>query len=274
MIEAELHGKSGDEDRLTSAVLGLLQYVPVVPFWCEVLDQARSLANQSFVECCRGEGIDICAAGATDYLQCCFWPSFKDNRGAHEPDVLVVLPGLTRPVVFLIEVKLWSEKSSVGKDDQLIRYLACLRDDDRVRELTRIKTDYLPAGLIYLTPFFKRDDIEDAVASAGKHFPELVDEWVARHLFLMQWQDIHDTASTMTDCPPPFGAMLERAATYLVTRGLRFFCGFDHPIVPERSALLSASRFYLSSVSFKGFRIRTHRSVTEHDGMFYRGVRS
>lgn len=233
MIEAELHGKTPDgyrdvEDLLTSAVLGLLQYVPVHPFWEMLFRRARNLAGRSFVDVYP----DFSSADQLDFV---FWPNHEDYG---EPDLLAYARvGEKRALAFIIEVKLWSGKSSTGPDDQLARYLKTL--DDRTW-LEEKRPSFLSdhevkvAGLIYLTVSPGEQDLRDSIKVAASSCPDAEDR-----LFALQWHDVHKTAMGCLE-DYPFKYMLARAAEVLARRGLVFFDGFDNvspPILEENSGL-------------------------------------
>ena len=130
MIEAELRGKvSSDlqyvEDLLTSAVFGLLQYVPPSIFWPVVLTRAESCKGKPFVERCKELGAHIPNYEKVDVN---FWPV---HQGFGQPDLLLVFSGGNQlSLCFIIEAKLWASKSGREQQDQLNRYLAALKDSE------------------------------------------------------------------------------------------------------------------------------------------------
>jgi hypothetical protein len=127
MLLAEIHGKyaeviEANEDYLTSAVFGHLRLVPQNELWRALFEAARSVdgSNVSLME-------ELAAAGVTLAIDCVpkmlFWPM----TSCGEPDILVHFSSSSgRPVVIVIEVKLYAQKSSVGEDDQLCRYFNLL----------------------------------------------------------------------------------------------------------------------------------------------------
>jgi hypothetical protein len=132
MLLAEIRGHASEdvenkEDYLTSAVFGHLRYLPPKVFWQDLFSRASTLPSSGEATSLdqmafrRGQSISNYS-----HLQIHFWP-FHPIYG--EPDILLTFTGDNlEPLVVIIEVKLWSEKSSEGEKDQLAKYLALLDD--------------------------------------------------------------------------------------------------------------------------------------------------
>ena len=132
MLIAEIRGHASldveqNEDYLTSAVFGHLRYLPPMVFWQELFSRAWSFPSSggatSLVQTFFKNGPSL---SNYSHLEIHFWP-FHPTYG--EPDMLLTFTGdKLEPLVIIIEVKLWSEKSSEGEKDQLAKYLALLDD--------------------------------------------------------------------------------------------------------------------------------------------------
>jgi len=248
MIEAELRGKvlrgqlQDDEDFLTSAVFGLLQYVPPSIFWTEVLTRAKSCEGKPFVERCKELGAHIANYEKMDVY---FWPV---HQTFGEPDLLFVFSGGDQPpLCYIIEAKLWSNKSGREEQDQLNRYLAVLKDSRWLDKVTGFRGRVALPGLIYLTPRASWVELYDSI----KHAP---DHPIAESsLFLLQWQDILEVARQVSPQAGKLGqAMLTRIADFLGHRGLAYFRGFIHLPLEDFTAM--EAHFYSSTkTGFSGF---------------------
>jgi len=164
MIQAELRGKLGHdgtrahdraEDLLTSAVFGLLRYLPLKEGLLSLLARARPVRQGNDGLAVRAEPRWIELDGVT-HAELIFWPDFG-NFG--EPDLLIQLRNADRLVhLVLIEAKLFSPKSGTAEaeeaerdqsldtpsPDQLVKYWQGLRQ----RALAANQPE---CSLIYLT---------------------------------------------------------------------------------------------------------------------------
>lgn len=262
MIEAELHGKGvsvlrQQEDLLTSAVLGLLQYVPVDPFWTNLLERAKSLSGESFLARCAERGAHL---SACERLEVLFWPSHQEYG---EPDVLVIARAAGGPsVAFAIEAKLWAQKSGSGQHDQLNRYLRALDDVSWLAAVGHIHGQCVRPALVYLTPRTAASEVEESVEKAE---PQLL---AARRLFMLQWQDLYEAAREVrNELDAPWRQMLDRTAAFLERWGLRYFDGFS--FLKDLPDLHKCGRFYASGSRFLGFGQVLEETVTTQDAAFY-----
>lgn len=247
MIEAELRGKvSSDlqdvEDLLTSAVFGLLQYVPPSIFWAAVLTRAKSCKGEPFVERCKELGAHIPSYKKVNVN---FWPV---HQSFGEPDLLLVFSGGDQPpLCFIIEAKLWATKSGREQQDQLNRYLAALKDYEWLGDVTGFRGPVVLPGLIYLTARAAWSELYDSI----EHAPDrVVTEF---SLFLLQWQDILEVArQVFPQADEPQRAMLTRIGDFLEHRGLAYFRGFSY--LPLEDFTAKKAHFYSpAEAGFSGF---------------------
>ena len=208
MLVAALRGKSvpdfdNVEDCLTSIVFEHLRYLPPNIFWPELFRYSLSLQNQSLGTYFRDSSIDLLAY---DHLSLDFWPRLE---GGNEPDLILRFTGLnTKPLLLVIEVKLWSGKSGVGEDDQLVRYMAA------AQHLAH-KEGALFAGVIYLSPVNSVEEVGTSWAIAkvrGLDAP----------LWRLQWQDVLAALRTTRCETQPYKMVIEDVARFLE------YCGFEH----------------------------------------------
>jgi len=109
MLQALLYGKLSQEqenleDLLTSSVFGILEYLPPATGLIPILQLAR-FSDGSVDSVFFTMGLQI--------LKIEFWPTYSVEAGSTEPDVVIWAqePSGQRHIV-LVEVKLWSSKSS------------------------------------------------------------------------------------------------------------------------------------------------------------------
>ena len=292
MIEAELRGKvSSDlqyvEDLLTSAVFGLLQYVPPSIFWPVVLTRAESCKGKPFVERCKELGAHIPNYEKVDVN---FWPV---HQGFGQPDLLLVFSGGNQlSLCFIIEAKLWASKSGREQQDQLNRYLAALKDSEWLGKVTGFRGPVALPGLIYLTPRAAWLELYDSI----EHAPDYLA--AESSLFLLQWQDILEVArQVFSHTNEPQRTMLRHIADFLEHRGLNYFRGFSHlPLEddtgmeahfysPVKAGFSGFTEMPLQAMSpvelsfytpkrastFGGFTVEPLKQVTAMDTVFYGG---
>ena len=220
MLLAEIHGKRLDaardaEDYLTSAVFGHLRYVPPAYFWGELFAAVKSLPDKNGNETTLQAAIGADAFTFTE-LTLHFW---KNHPTLGEPDLILVFEGGSQPpLVVLIEVKLWAEKSGFGEYDQLARYLRILDDLGKVGV-------HVPSAanrfLIYLTPRESSAEVKESLAESTH--PDLD----RSRLFRLQWQDVLLAAKrSVRFTPEPTKTILTDVAAFLGRLGLEYFDGF------------------------------------------------
>jgi hypothetical protein len=232
MIEAELRGKvpselQDDEDLLTSAVFGLLQYVPPSIFWPAVLMRAKSSKGKPFIKRCKELGADV---SDYDKVNAYFWPGHKKFG---EPDLLLVFSGGDqRPLCFIIEAKLGANKSGREEQDQLNRYLTVIEDSRWLGKVTGSQAPVVLPGLIYLTPRAAWLELHDSIKHAPNHLA------AQSKLFLLQWQDILEVArEVFPQVDEPQRSMLSHIADFLEHRGLAYFRGFSRLPLEDITAI-------------------------------------
>lgn len=245
MLEAELRGKmpeevADNEDLLTSAAFGLLKYVPPSVFWPAMLNRAKSRSGMSFTTKLKLSGVQI---NSYDKITLHFWPGHARHG---QPDILIVLQGGGQlPLFFIIEVKLWSQKSGHGLKDQLSQYLQALDDFQWLRDKSQLGEPFLTSGVIYLTPRVAWDEIDESIECAGNP------QRAKNDLFNLQWQDVSETARSLSSSVrEPYDGMLMDVARLLEYKGLQHFYGFTELSVPM---LLPVLRFYPEKQHFGGF---------------------
>jgi hypothetical protein len=248
MLLAEIHGHAlreveRNEDYLTSAVFGHLRYIPPRIFWEEFFGRAKRLPcdgdERSLAEYVAKQGPRISEFST---LEVHFWPS---HPKLGQPDMLLhFAKSGARSVVILIEVKLWSEKSGTGEDDQLVRYLRVLNDLPAV--VPRLPKDPI-AALVYLTPRESAEEIRSSVACCNAEVnPGL--------LFRAQWQDLLVAVSRALPGADRLSELVLRdISLFLRKRGLEYFNGFgEEPSLPFFK--VDDSLFYRPEGVFEGFR--------------------
>jgi hypothetical protein len=221
MLLAEIHGKrfpeaEGQEDWLTSAVFGNLRLIHPPVFWPSLFRRAISAdaPDVSLESELSRMGTQL---NGYKRLETVFW---KDCGKYGEPDLLLRFTGDTLdPLIVLMEIKLNSTKSGIGKDDQLAKYLALL--DDRA-----VLPDWKFAGahcyLIYLTQTFAKLELEDSVLASGKSD-------AARRMFGLEWRDVLEVASSEAHGDN----LLLEVAEFLKGRGFEAFRGMRQSALPS-----------------------------------------
>jgi hypothetical protein len=248
MLVAEKHGKvlaeaQNHEDYLTSSVFGHLRYVPPQEFW----DALFGRAIASTPEETQFTKVIPNAINEYEKLEAMFW---RMSQKHGEPDLILRFSRDDMPsLIVIIEVKLSSDKSGVGENDQLVKYMRLLD------ELPSIDIKTNPDDLrflIYLTPRNSLNEINDSLNSC-----ECPSEFRDRILRL-QWQDVLEVArSESKRCSEPSATILSDVADFLCKRGLEYFDGFrEHldfsPDECDGSFYASTSRV---AESFSGFEL-------------------
>jgi hypothetical protein len=221
MLLAEINGHvleaaSGDEDYLTSAVFGHLRYIPPTVFWEDFLAETKGFpAEASLCQELANQGLKI-----SEY--CClkihFWPRHAEFG---QPDLVLCFSGNgLRPLVLLTEVKLWSGKSGIGDDDQLVKYSKILNDLRRLNTNETLPDRPLTA-LLYLTPRESIEEIRDTLALLGTKCADFLG------VFRAQWQDLLAVVTRATPMADGMSrTILQDVQRFLRRRGLEYFQGF------------------------------------------------
>lgn len=247
MLLAEIHGKFFEparnvEDLLTSEVFGHLRYLSPSIFWerlfCYSLNAPMDGPPESLATVCATQG---CRISSYTELRVFFWPVYK---GEDEPDLLICFSGAAqRPLVVLVEAKLWAEKSDSPKGDQLVRYLSALGNPSGFN--VSLPQQALCA-IIYLTP---RDSVEEVRESAECSADPLSS---ARSIFRSQWQDITLAAQETIshECTAQTRMILQDIAAFLRRRNMEYFRGFtlieNFPFLSKRDGqFLNTSSHFL-----------------------------
>jgi hypothetical protein len=230
MLIAEIRGKSAaeiqnNEDYLTSEVFAHLRYLSPSVFWRNLFARAKQSISETrcFLQ-------SFWPEGAYTSLDIQFWPQ---AQAFGEPDLWLTFKGVGQPDLdVIIEVKLWSPKTEVGGEDQLIKYVRW--QDVRCTNSGESATGSARRALIYLTPRESRREIEESIRAC--------DEYSDR-LYRLQWQDVLEVASTMaSQAAEPDKMILQDVSEFLRRRGLEYFKGFTHAelAMPTFEGIMSA----------------------------------
>ena len=257
MLLAEVHGKrchavEGNEDFLTSAVFGHLRYVDRADFWAAVFRRAHTVcgAESSLLNEILAEGVQITGDCEVKFR---FWP-YAEGYG--EPDLLMWLRcGSSRPLVLIIEVKLYAEKSSSGpQDDQLCRYFRLLKDKAALSSLMGENVLEATTALVYLTERYSGAEVLESTDLLSK-------EDAAARIFPLQWQDLTEAIQEIN---PDRDSILGEVLRFLERRQYEHFRGF-HEV---DGSLLPGSGHYYETAYF-GEIASTLKSAEEGAGRFY-----
>lgn len=203
MIQSELKGKLPEienrEDVLTSCVFGLLRYLPLKRGLFRVLEKARDYSpinNNIFKNNPR--------LGKYDKVNYYFW---ERSERYGEPDLILIFESSNNklpPLMLLIEVKYLSGKSRSGSEDQLKDYFLAVshekgRETFSNEDISKFKGEFI--GLIYLTYFTQKEEVEKSVKELSK-------EWIGdcrKYIYGLRWNDITKSfkdvsKSEMSDC--------------------------------------------------------------------------
>jgi hypothetical protein len=232
MLIAELHGKrcaavEGNEDYLTSAVFGHLRNVRDGRFWDAVFERARSVGPIMTTLRAEMQNAGVMLTPTSD-VTVWFWRSFEKYG---EPDLLLRFSGEQgRPLLLIVEAKLYAGKSGVGPNDQLSRYFDLVHDHSA---LGMLLDDDPMVALIYLTERYAAADVRESVACSRQPL-------AGTRMFAMQWQDILEAGREMgADSDSVIGETIR----FLEVRGFERFRGFAKQ-VPNLGVL--SGEFYHS----------------------------
>lgn len=243
MLLAEIYGKrcaeaEGNEDWLTSAVFGHLRSVRDGAFWNALFGRAHSGhdANLTLKNELDSSGVEL---GSLCDLDVWFWPSYD---GYGEPDLLLRYNGkhANRPLLLIIEVKLYSGKSECGANDQLKRYYDLLQDKGALGPL--LDGDPVSA-LVYLTERYSAEELRESVRCSNQSL-------APRRMFSLQWQDVLEAAE---EVKPDRYSLLGEVVRFLKVRGFERFRGF-----PKRLESFGAiqGHFYANQYFRHGYGVR------------------
>lgn len=238
MIHALTQGKwnrdAVDEDMLTSTVFGVLKHLPASEVLIPLLGHARDEGGQPGGSLHDALTHAAASAGSalTDYTRAdvLFWPEHEDQG---EPDLLVVVSGQdakAKPLLMLVEVKLWSGKSRTrNRDDQLCRYLTALHDL-RFTDRPLIR-DAVPVGMVYLTALDPTADLEGSRSAWRGTRPF--------RCYQLAWQEVTEVlAERAPTLAEPFNAMALELVGFLRAMTLKTFKGYT-PLLLEDVAPLA-----------------------------------
>jgi hypothetical protein len=245
MLIVELHGKrcadvEGNEDYLTSAVFGHLRNVRDGRFWEVVFERARSVGPTATTLRAEMQDAGVVLSPTSD-VTVWFWRSFETYG---EPDLLLRFSGeQSRPLLLIIEAKLYAGKSGFGPNDQLSRYFDLLHDHSA---LGMLLDDDPMVALIYLTERYAAAEVRESLEWSRQVF-------ASTRMFAMQWQDILEAGREMDAGPH---GVIGETVRFLEVRGFERFSGFAKQ-VPNLGVL--SGEFYHSEYfrhAIRGGRIR------------------
>lgn len=239
MFEAEIKGKIPEienmEDILTSTVFGLMKYVSEKKFLLNIINQAKTIFDESLEDCCT---IDL-----YNYTpEIIFW---KKIPVFGEPDLIIKFHTPDKPDVLLcIEVKYYSLKTGEGEDDQLVRYFEAL-------DLAASYTDSIFLGIIYLTKYPVRKELMDTLHYIKmKGFSNF-----EKKLFHLRWFEITNTIKEFDTSVlnEQDGLILKDILEYLIYKNLVEFTTFSFL---KKNFFIEPDNFYFidrTKNKFKGF---------------------
>lgn len=214
MLEAELKSKLdkdflNKEDLLTSTFFGVIDLTKNIQFIYKLLKTSKNISNESLLE---SIPIEFKYLEFIDF-SLIFWQ--KTSQG--KPDIIIKLinTALNKEYFIILEIKLYSGKSSFGKNDQLINYVKM-----------KLNKDEILSKVIYLTYFDGKKDVSDSI----NQFPD-----GRNFLFLLTWTDIYKFLKIDESL------ISQKLASLLEKRWLIPFSGFDSI---KKSTTKSLKLFY------------------------------
>ncbi|PKM83772.1 MAG: hypothetical protein CVU88_01255 [Firmicutes bacterium HGW-Firmicutes-13] len=264
MLESTLSGKTpadlyNNEDLLTSTFFGLLQYFQLSHIWEDILKESRNINGKSIYDSLELERISI---SGSSYIKIHFWSKF-DIFG--EPDLIVEIKadGSDIKLFLVIEIKLWSLKSNLGDNDQLIKYLSLLKSPVFSKKMHSPECNNINLGVIYLTPRNSWKEIIESVNSTEQS------EIARDMLYDLRWQTIYKILEKSNTKEHSFSDLQSKLMEFILKIGLAPFDGFSVSLDVDDD-ILAAYPGYLSPASFLGF---TFRDVDEFQVVynFYKG---
>lgn len=255
MLLAEIKGKHSsaietDEDYLTSAVFGHLRFVKHGEFWRKLFGKAIAAngATTNLME-------QLAMSGASVEDECDLNVHFWPNTIHGQPDLILDFAnGLARSVVVVVEVKLYSEMSSSGSDNQLCKYFELLHDKAELNKLIGRELVDFEIGLVYLTERFAAAEVQESIEKS---------EWpdAGNRMFPLQWQDMTQVLRELRPRPTSF---LGEVFQFLLRRRFDRFQGFQEISDVIR---MSSGRFY--SADYFGDLPIFLNKLTKQGGGFY-----
>lgn len=248
MLLAEIHGKydlaiQDDEDYLTSTVFSHLRYVPPGIFWHALLSKTRTVPIHDKEESLTAVLGEECHPRRYEKLDVLFWPKCS---GLGEPELAMCFTGGgQKPLVILVEVKLWAAKSGYGEHDQLMRYLQIA---DSIGSLNPPVPPKAKVVVLYITP---REAIQETLESLARYGDS---EESRRRLFRLQWQDVIEAIDeSAVDEPEMSQMILKDVRGFLRVRRLEYFKGF-HRVEQVEALSDNCGEFYVQEGRFRGFQ--------------------
>jgi hypothetical protein len=188
LFEVELAHKlpelKAHEDYLTSCFFGALKYLPPKEALFPLLNRSFNYRlNTNLESYLRDQKTDLTQFNKVQFY---FWPRSSEYG---EPDLLIILEGLSGSFLIPIEVKYYSEKHGEEEKDQLMKYyIGFITVDGRKtfnNEAIKKSSGKLLA-FIYLTKFEAQHEIEETIRLMESRG---ISDAKSR-LFHLRWQDV------------------------------------------------------------------------------------
>lgn len=273
MIQAVLGGKSLGyeyaEDILTSVVFGTLKWtqpsVLLIPFI-----ESAFLYNEhrtTLLECLKLESVDLRCYRTVDYI---FWP-YHSTHG--EPDLILMFKNHVHgdeDLLFIIEAKFKSSKSSVGERDQLVRYFRAIEDSniEGFSEPTLSSFKGKKGYIIYLTESLAHSEIIESDLIIDK------DSSDNKQIFHLRWHQLYKTYERMY----PYlltkfeENIVDDLMEFMEAVGLRDYSGVS---LPSKSLTIEVSQPYPIFYGVKNYsnHISTYFDLTvNYDFKFKKNI--
>lgn len=213
------------EDCLTSTIFGAFRYLDINKGILSFFKKAKTYQNpnKSIEQDLIDNKIDI---NKYDDLKCYFWPK---TNSFDEPDLICVFKDSSKTnkdLVFLIECKFKSSKSSDGDKDQLMRYYDYLHNKiENFNDAELSQVDSSLRYLIYLTQFEARLEIDESINAINKHIKDLNTK---PEIFGLKWEDLFKVFEDYKEggISKIENIIIDDLVEYMQVLGLEPFCGF------------------------------------------------
>ena len=175
-----------------------------------------------------------------------------------------------KDLLFVIEVKLYSDKSGTDEDDQLKRYYLSLhssknRSEYSNKRISNFKGEFV--GIIYLKPFIQKEEIRDSIKELSKLNVES-----ENNMFYLEWSNIVDQIESCLRIYQDEAKKKLYKSIYdiLVFKNLQEFKGWDN-IDFEPLNIRSRIFFKSEESSFNGFSDYSESKIMEYRRILFKG---
>jgi len=257
MLKAELKGKLPEvenlEDILTSNFFTLIRYIPFKDCFLKILEQTKdySSGKRNLLDRLTDK-IDDLDPTNYSFKKVFFWPN---SNVYGEPDIIVILESsidIFPDILFCIEVKYLSKKSSEEEGDQLKRYFEALsKKRNRITfsepEISNFKGLFM--GIIYLTDMEQSEEVIDSINQIKNDLKVNPEE----SLFELRWKNITKIINEINSEENKYNHLLKDLQEYLIYKNFKDFDGFTIPYEDI-------------------FSLDTHKIFYHKRGLFFKGV--